>query len=106
MALADAGYRRALDALQERVALDPANPGYRRDLAVALVRLAELDVAQGWPAQAAAAVRRVIEIDEWLVAASPDDPGHQQHLQASRALLVALENWIDDADDVAGGAVR
>ena len=40
---ARAGYQRYLDEMQELVRLDPANPGYRRDVAIAHQRLANLD---------------------------------------------------------------
>ena len=97
MALADAGYRRALEALHELVELDPDDLTHRRDLAAAYVRLAELDADAGWVAQAEAGYRRSMEINEWLVRVEPDNLDDRRNLESDRLRLGSSERRTGDS---------
>ncbi len=85
--LAAAGYRQAVQALSERLRLEPTNPWFVHDLAVALRQMADLDADQGWSAQSLSGYAQAVRLGESLVSVEPQAPAWRHELALARALL-------------------
>ena len=88
---------RLLLVAQERVAADPGNAGYQRDLSISRNKLGDLAVAAGDSSTAERHYRAGLTIAERLAAADPGNAGYQRDLSISRNKLGDLARAAGDS---------
>ena len=101
--LAAAGYQQAIDVLSQRLRLEPTNPWFAHDLAVAVRQLADLDAEQGWRAQSLSGYAEAVRLGESLVSAQPQAPRWRHELALARARLAETTAQLEPEQPPPGG---
>jgi tetratricopeptide (TPR) repeat protein len=88
---AAAHYRKQLALNQEMVAADPANAQFRRNQAVALIKIGDVDARMGRTHDAFSNYNEALRIREQLSSVAPQDIYIQRDLAEVRSKLATLK---------------